>query len=105
MVARVGETLELSCRTTSPWNLCGWRQPSGVWCDRLSTSKYASSCFGNDRVRYKRPQPASIPPGAIGESGSDPLAGGRECAIIIVDLAPEDSGEWTCNVKEDLRYV
>ena len=57
MVARAGETVDLTCRTTKEWRLCGWLQPQAAgadeWCDRLSSSKYDSACESNDRVRYK----------------------------------------------------
>ena len=54
MVARVGESVDLTCRTSTEWRLCGWLQPKAEeWCDRLSSSKYDSACDTNDRVRYK----------------------------------------------------
>ena len=57
MVARAGESIDLTCRTTKDWRLCGWLQPQaageGEWCDRLSSSKYDSACDNNDRIRYK----------------------------------------------------
>ena len=54
MVARAGESVDLTCRTSTEWRLCGWLQPKAEeWCDRLSSSKYDSACDTNDRVRYK----------------------------------------------------
>lgn len=55
LVARVGDTVDLSCVTDSAWHLCSWKQPQegGVGCYRLSTDKYASSCHGDARIRYQ----------------------------------------------------
>ena len=53
VVAKKGDTVDLSCQTSSPWQLCSWQHPEGDWCDRLSVSKYLTSCQNHDRVRYE----------------------------------------------------
>ncbi len=58
LVTRTGEQVDLTCRTSSPWHLCSWRTPGDsqgdeVWCDRLSTDRYAQSCHGDDRIRFQ----------------------------------------------------
>ncbi len=54
VVARAGDSVDLTCRTSAPWHLCSWRVPPGdTWCDRLSTSKYQQSCHGDDRIRFQ----------------------------------------------------
>lgn len=56
MVARAGDAVDLTCRTSAAWRLCGWLRPgadAAEYCDRLSTSKYDSACAHDSRVRYK----------------------------------------------------
>ena len=56
VVARAGDAVDLTCRTSAAWRLCGWLRPgadAGEYCDRLSTSKYDSACAHDSRVRYK----------------------------------------------------
>ncbi len=55
VVTREGEQVDLTCRTSAAWHLCSWRAPGDgdVWCDRLSTDRYAQSCHGDDRIRFQ----------------------------------------------------
>ena len=53
VVAKVGDTIDLTCRTSRPWHLCSWYMPKGDWCHRLSSEKYATSCKENERIRFQ----------------------------------------------------
>lgn len=53
LVVRGGDTVDLTCHTSQAWHLCSWRMPSADWCDRLSHSKYDTSCPTNSRVRFQ----------------------------------------------------
>ena len=49
---QVGESVTLTCQSNIPWYLCGWQQPNGQWCDRLSSSYYDTHCHNNPNIQY-----------------------------------------------------
>ena len=52
LVVGFGDTVDLTCKTSIDWDLCGFTQPNGDRCNRLSESKYSTSCKNNERISY-----------------------------------------------------
>ena len=49
----VGQTIRLTCKTSSSWNLCRWILPSEHICDRRIDELYDVSCNHNSRVKFQ----------------------------------------------------
>lgn len=53
LVVRLGDTVDLACKTSLDWHLCGFTQPNGETCNRLSEETYQTGCKRNGRISYK----------------------------------------------------
>ena len=47
-----GQTIELTCKTNKPWNICRWTLPNGKNCDGNKVNLYEVACQYDSRIKF-----------------------------------------------------
>ena len=47
-----GQTIELTCKTNKPWNICRWTLPNGKNCDGNKGNLYEVACQYDSRIKF-----------------------------------------------------
>ncbi|XP_023337686.1 uncharacterized protein LOC111708515 isoform X2 [Eurytemora carolleeae] len=84
-VYEIGAVGELSCSSSSGWELCSWRRTGDKnWCHLLHSSSESVYCVADPRVQFQK---------------SD----GFVCRIKIYGIQEQDAGSWICSLKEEAQ--